>query len=623
MRTFFNALRRHLNESTAMLFIALLAVLFYLPLLKDIRHGIPCVDWCGIYPYIDFFRTSIFEYHQFPLRCPHFCGGYPLIGFPYDISLSPLMLIVLAFGAIEGTKITIVLIVLCGALSVFYLARRMLSYTLLGSVFSSVAYAFSSWGPCQYLESNYEKLYFYLLPLLLVLFTKSITDKKFIFFAAVVVSIIAVSTGAILIPVVLFLFLFACLRAIEFPRPRKIKVNFRYPAVFALIMVTAFFISMAKILPMRQLLGSKDIAFIHFPHENEYAEVSKMIVTTKERDVTPRKLHDWLFKTDSQIVGTEHDDYVQFYFGYIPVILAGLSFVLYWKKTWRYFVLLVISIVISLGPHSPVDLFKMLWHLHPYVRSIWRLDEYFTFQIAFIIALISGGFFSLADARQRRSLVWLFIPIAVLSLNNMFWPNRRFLENQIHLRDASELSFGKEFFNAKIKDYVGYPEPYQIDQYYYLQSNIGLIDWLFGNLAIKTNVVPQYLVKQGDSRHLPSGLNKLEINPSYGGEVSFGNGENKAQLLSFSPNEIRVGVQLKNSDALIINQNYHASWRTNRGSLSDRGGLLAVLLNEPGHYIVQLSYVPREFYSGLAISMLSILLAYYFLIHKKNRYAAQ
>ena len=660
MENYINTIRNNFKNYVAIALVALLAGLFYLPLFRDLRGGIPRVDWCGIYPYIDFFRISIFKYHQFPLQAPHFCGGYPSIAFPYDISLSPLMLVVLVFGAIEGTKITIFLIVLSGALGVFYLTRCQFRYNLAGSVFSTLVFVFCSWGPCQYMQSNYEKLYFYFLPLLLAFFIKSIREKKFIFFTAVLTSIIVVSSGSVIIPVTIFLFLFACLHAVYREKYRRIKFNARVLAVFALIMLTAFFISMAKILPMHQLLARKDIPFVHFPYENNYSAVAKNIVATG-RDVDPNKLYGWLFRKDSfrfiksvhfpaeygysmigHKLGTkgtyaspknpfgwlfktgdftvtlDRDDYTQMYFGYIPVILAALGCFFYWKKLWRYIILLVASIIISFGPHSPVDLFKWLWNIHPYAHSIWRLDEYFTFQIFFLIAVISGSFFSVFDLGKRRKLLWLLIPVAIFGLNNMFWSNRRFLENRIYLKSSPELSLQKEFFNVKIKDYIGFPEPYHIDQYYYLQSNIGLIDWLFGNLAIKTNVTPRYLVKEGDSRFLPSEINKLEINPVYRGEVFFLDGENYAQLGYFSPNKVKISVKLQHSGTLIINQNYHSSWRTDTGSLYNNNGLLAVALDKTGKYDVTLVYFPIELYLGLVISVISLLLAYYFMVCKTN-----
>ncbi|MCX5692524.1 MAG: hypothetical protein NTX47_02385 [Candidatus Omnitrophica bacterium] len=470
-------------------------------------------------------------------------------------------------------------------------------------------------------------------------------------------SIIAVSTGSILIPIVIFLFLFACLHAVYREKSRRIKVNTRFPVVFALIMLITLLISMVKILPMHQLLARKDIPFIHFPYENDYSKIAKTIVATG-RDVNPKKLHGWLFRTDSFrfikschfpfeygysrdinskkpynrsfktgsfTVTPDQDDYTQMYFGYIPVILAALGCFFYWKKIWRYIILSIISIIISFGPHSPVDIFKWIWHLHPYVHSIWRMDEYFTFQIFFLISVISGRFFSVLDLRERRKFLWLLIPVAIFSLNNMFWLNQRFLENRIHLKDRSEFSFQKEFFHVKIKDYIGFPEPYQIDQYYYAQSNIGLIDWLFGNLAIKTNVTPKYMVRERDSRFLPSELDKLEANPAYRGEVFFQNEENQAQLQYFSPNKIRVSVHLQRADTLIINQNYHQSWRTNVGKLPKRGdgGRLAVVLDDPGDYMIQLTYVPVEFYRGLAISIISLLLAYYFTVYKTRNDATR
>ena len=135
-------------------------------------------------------------------------------------------------------------------------------------------------------------------------------------------------------------------------------------------------------------------------------------------------------------------------------------------------------------------------------------------------------------------------------------------------------------------------------------------------MAIKTNVVPKYLVKEGDSRYLPAELDKLEANPAYLGEVFLQNEENKARLQYFSPNKIRVSVRLQGADTLIINQNYHQSWRTNIGKLTDHNGVLAVVINKPGDYMIQLTYVPLEFYRGLVISILSLLLAYYFLVYK-------
>lgn len=601
------------SELFTILAVLILVILFYFPLFQNIRRGIPSLDWYGVYPFADFFRTSVLKFHQFPLRSPYFGGGYPLIGHPYDISLNPLSIIVLLCGDIAGTKITIFSILLISALSVFYLTRYLLKYNLLGSFFSSLTFIFCSWGPCQYLESSYEKLYLYLLPLILALFIKSKENKKFIFFSCLPLSMVVLSAGAVFIPIALFLFLFACINMIQIEKGIGIKINLYWPGVFFLVLFVTFFVCMAKILPMFQLLNREDIQFIHFPHEHNYSEVSRMIID-RGRALNLRRLYELLFVKNSYIV--EGDDYLQMYLGYIPVILAGLSFIFYWRKTFNYLILLIIFVVLSFGPNSPLDLFKWLWHANPIIHSIWRPDEFFTFPIFFIITVISGRIFLVLKGRKK--LLWFLVPIVIFSLNNMFWPNRQFLKNRI-VEEKIHLNPQERFYQVKIRDTLADKEHYQRDGYFYLRQNVGMLDWLFTNLEIKAGGVPRYLVDRGDYKYISNSPAKLEINPFYKGEAFFlDKEENKAEVQYFSPNKIRITVEVKDADKLIINQNYCNSWRTNVGRLFSYNDLLAVTLDKTGSYMVKLTYVPLDFYLGVVVSLVSLTASYYFLIYKKT-----
>ena len=67
-----------------------------------------------------------------------------------------------------------------------------------------------------------------------------------------------------------------------------------------------------------------------------------------------------------------------------------------------------------------------------------------------------------------------------------------------------------------------------------------------------------------------------------------------------------VQVKLQMPDVLVINQNYHQDWHTNRGSIFNKDGLIAVQLDETGSYEIRLRYIPRSFYAGLTISVLSL-----------------
>jgi len=628
--------RALINRCKIIFSIALLIIpvtLFYLPLLQNLRTTVPGLDWYGTYAFPSFFRISVLQYHQFPLWAPHFGGGYPLIGHPYDISLNLLSVIILLFGAIGGTKITVFIIFLMSAASVFYLTRYILKYNLLGALFSSLTFAFSSWGGCVYLDANYEKLYIYFLPLILVFFIKTIKNRKFIFLTCLALSQLVLCGGAMLIPAILFLFLFACFHTIRIESGGRASFDFHYLRIFLFTMGITFLLCMVKILPMHSLFSHKDISPIHFAHEDNYAQVSRHIVE-EERALNPHKLFEMLFNKDFYIVGTHGglgDDHMQFNLGYLPVFFAIAAFALYWRKTFRYLALLVVFVLLSFGPYSRIDLFKWLWQLHPVVHSIWRLDEFFTFPILLILSVVAGRFFFLLDKSQSRALSALLILVAAFSLNNMFWPNRRFLYNQtlkdvpkkmVGILDAEERSslvFQNNFYQVKIKDPLADPEHYQKDGYFYLQQNVGMVNWLYTNLAINSAVMPKFYVKPGDYKYVSSAPLELEFNPLYRGEVFFLDKNNYARIQYFSPNKIIVAVALQNAGTLVINQNYHSGWRAKGGSVFNHDGLLALNLDKTGIYKVRFTYVPLDFYFGMIISVVTLAFSCYYLLYRKNK----
>jgi hypothetical protein len=119
-------------------------------------------------------------------------------------------------------------------------------------------------------------------------------------------------------------------------------------------------------------------------------------------------------------------------------------------------------------------------------------------------------------------------------------------------------------------------------------------------MPIGENAVPRYFVNAADS-YIP--------NPQYRGEAYFlGADEASGDVgqYAFGPNSITVPVTVREPGILVINQNYHPAWQTDRGELLDREGLIAVRLRETGSYAVRLSYLPRSFVTGLAVTVLSI-----------------
>lgn len=620
------------KNRSALFSLVTLVTLFYLPLFNNIRFSVPGLDWYEAYPFPSFFRLSVFNYHQFPLRAPHFAGGYPLIGHPYDLSLSPVSLLVLLFGPIAAIKLSVFLIFLLSTICVYFLARQVLRHNFAGALFSALVFGFSSWGSCQYLQSSYAKLYIYFLPITLLFFIRALKDKRYIFLACLSIGMVVISGGSILIPLMLFLFLYACFSAFYVNAKTSPRFDIRPLKIFFIVTVATAAICMVKIMPMHSLVSRQEIKFAHFPFEHDYARISKTMIS-EARILNTAKLYDMLFVQGAYIVGSEGvtgDDYMQFYLGFFPVLCAIVFFAASGRKNFPFILLLVIFTLLSFGPYSKPDLFKALWRIHPGVHSIWRLDEYFTFPILFIIALGSGGVFVLFEKKKHGIIPAILIIIGVLSLNSMFWANRRFLYNQtlaavpkkmVSFIDTRErnLVFQKDFFSVKIKDPSADPEHYQKDGFFYLQQNVGMADWLYTNLKIRSAVIPKYFITRGDYRHIFSSGKALTPNPGYSGEAFFLDNKNKARITYFSPNEIRIAVTLSAPGTLIINQNYHQYWHADQGRLFDHEGLLALAMDARGDRTVKLVYRPLDFYAGLAMSVVGIALTFYFCFCRNKR----
>ncbi|MFC1514747.1 hypothetical protein ACFL5X_02490 [Candidatus Omnitrophota bacterium] len=586
------------KDVLVVLFVLLIVAFFYSPLFQNLTLGFSSVDWYEKYCFTASLRKSVLEYHQFPLRSPFIGGGYPTIGHPYDESLNPFAVVSLVFGEVIGIKVIIFSIFIISALGMLYLTRYVLGYNRLGSFFSTMTFILSSWGGCQITEGNYEKLYLYFFPWLFAFFIKSRKDRRFIICSSLFLSLLVIK-GIISLPAILFLFLFACLHSIE-RRGGKLKVDVSYVVIFFIVVGLSFALCAPKILSAIQLLGQR-IGFVHFPFEDSYSDISHYASVTTERALNLKRLYATLLLKQGYMV--DGDDFFQMYLGYIPLTLFLVSSLIYWKRVFKLLILLTIFVIISFGSNSPIDLFGLLWRSNPFVRYIWKLDVAFSMYIFFIISLIAGRVFLLLGRVQKYRVfsACLAVLISFISINNMFWPNRRFLKNQFS-QEIPCYTSEESFFQVQLRD----PEKTK-DEYFYLLQNVGVTNYRQDVLIrIGSYAVERYSVDRGDYRHIASARGRLKLNPDYRGEAFFLDPANKAQIQKFSPNKIGIKAVVKKPDILVINQNYHKGWHASAGEISQHRGLLAVSLKEQGAYDLDLTYVPFEFYAGLFISLLTM-----------------
>lgn len=618
--------------------------LFYLNLIKNLNYMLVDNDWFQHYYYAETFRKIILEYHQFPLRSPFMGGGYPIIGHPFDITLTPFAIFVLVFGAVKGTTIIALLLSLLGAFGMLYLTKIVLRYNWIGAFFSTSVFMLSKWGLNMIADGNYTKLYYWLLPWPVAFFIKSRHNKKFIIFSGITLYLILVQGGLILIPIILFLFLFSVLLSIEIKNTKWFKIDISYIIIFLVIVIFTLCLSALKVIPLQQLLEMKS-RYIHLPYEDSYADVS----------VASKMLHkslDWQMLRQCFLDRNFYDDPYALYFGYIPLILSVLACVIYFSQIWRFLLLLIIFIFVIMGSNAPIDIFKWIWHMHPVVHGIWKLDKYFIIFILFLISLISGKFFLVLEKKPGKEMIIKLASFLVVSLCifDMFFANRIYydINSEICFMKKPEFRRQDNFFQIKLKERCDekgayYPNDLRSVRaiFYLLQQNIGLVNFNWdGNIKINEAAVPKYIIDtvkthevgveetnipryeidaklyRGISGNADNLIETEYINPQYKGEVSFLKHENKASLKYFSPNKILIDTAIKSPDILVINQNYHKGWRSDRGGIINYHGLLAVQFSDKGIVSLRLDYIPADFYIGLLISAVTFIFMVWFLSWK-------
>lgn len=579
-----------MKERIVIIVIIAIVILFCTPFLKNINYVNSNEDWKQIYSYYAAARKTILSQHQFPLRSPYFGGGYPLIANPQDGSLSPLMLFVLLFGEVVGTKIICLLAYILAALGMYCLVRYVLKYNIAGALFSSLSLSLCGWLPNQLYDGNFTKIYYYFVPLLLFFFLKSNDDKRYLFFSSLLASIILFQAGLSFLACILFLFLFALLQTKIKKVEGRIKVESEYVRAFTVLVIMTLLISAVKVLPLLQLLriGTRVINYSQYRNLSEYYYYSLQTFLPA------------LFQRHYLGAGA-------IYLGYLPVIFCVFSVIISWRRLAKYFMFLLVIIFLCFAPNAPIDFFRTIWHLPLFCHMI-KPSKYFSFFIVFLICLMGGYFFVWLERLHLKKNIKALLALILItySVLNLFLTNIDFHKGMFDTPFLSIKEF-PQFSQAKI---INREKEWQAGfiQYDLLYRNIGLINW-YGDIYLAQNPVPKYLIDLETKERTQFPLDyTLTTNPSYRGEVYFLSGNNKAHFKYFSPNRIIVSVDVVDSTPLIINQNYHYYWKANIGKLGENDGLLSISSLPKGSYEIELDYRPFSFYLGLGISIATLII---------------
>ena len=532
-------------------------------------------------------RKSLFEYHTFPLRSHWFGGGYPTLGDPEDPTLNPLVLLTVFLGTVKGLKVIAYILLLTGGLSAYALARYVLGYTRWGSLYAGLIFGTSIFVPSRIADGNYNEAYAAFIPLCMLLIGLACRRRKIALLILPFVFYITLSDGKLNALMAIFYMGILCLLDVvpvfsTFTDGAK-KIDIRPVKILILALAITFLIGMVRFLPALELINARgglknmDLAFLPKTYE-------------------PGGIFAYTFQQlwQEAVGRSEHHNLVTI--GWVPVALFAISLI-FWRKTLPWGLNLLLFGWLILAHNAPADLLKLLWNL-PIFSTIYRPYKYFSFQIGLTIAIASGQSFWLLRKLPYRWLEHICAVILIVAGAWFLYPRMAEVQRGTYDFDlpAEFLVQEKEFYNVQGKDLNrNRKEPPRSVTYYNLLRNIGTIDWYTG-IPVDEDAMPRYFVDEG---------NNYIANPEYRGEVFFLEEDNAAEV-EFQPNSIIAQVHIGTPGILVINQNYHRDWRASKGKLLDRDGLLAIRLHEAGSYTIHIRYVPRSFYTGLAVSILTL-----------------
>lgn len=546
------------------------------------------------------FRENILVYNQFPWRAPLLIGGIYIFGHPADISINPFSALFLLFNEIEADNLLWALFYIFGALSMFYLCRHVLEYTIYGSIFSSIVFAMS--GHFAYLHEDglSQARSTLLLPLLIGFLFKAKNNKRYIVFTAIILAFISFEAGQFLPFILLFMSLIVLLEASNFSHT-KLILDKRYIKIFFAICILAFLFSSIKSFSVITSFGLTAIR----PHVS-YAEAIR-------NPNTLQLFYQRLLLPYNYGPGT-------MYTGWIPSILCLISSIIYLhKKIMKVFVVcLILSIWFSFGPNAPFDLHKILRHL-PIFNAISEIAKYYSLVIVLFVSAISGYFFFVFEKIKKRNIIKLLSLILITFVFvDLLWANigyfNTFNTELPHLKNKkNNNSFHMAAFNA----HRGNETILDPLSYFFMQNNIGLLNPDQDTYLNKTNVIPKYFLLPRYGFLMPYTSLMVLPNPYYREEVFFLKDYSEATVSRFGPNEIIVNVKITTPDILIINQNYDKSWNTDVGKVTNYNNLLAVKFDETVNSRVRLTYSPEIFIIGLIISSLSLMFSGVYVFRNK------
>ncbi|MFL5393428.1 MAG: hypothetical protein ACJ79G_11370 [Myxococcales bacterium] len=506
-------------------------------------------------------RVSLRDFGELPSWNPYHCGGVvhyldPQVPFP-----GPLFFFIFAFvPAVVAIKLWNFLHLVAGALGARALARD--SGADPPSQVLAAVLMIAGGGVAEHLGGG-QLWYtpFLLLPWALWAHRRALHDPRYAVLCAAIFALAVLEGGVYPVPLGLCAIAFDSLLRIGSPAERRglarslpmFAVLFPLLAAVKLVPVLAFLRRTPRLVPLDDGMN--------------LAEVLAAFTTRQHPRAFPPHVYVW----------PEYDAYV----GILALALAAFGAALALSRRDRRIDLAVLLLLLwcALGDVPGLSLFRLLHEL-PIYRSL-RVPSRFFYPATIFLALLAAtaltaiGRARSSFARAAQIAIVAFVAVDVISANA---PR---LQQGAGLPVPLASPSGDFHQEARV-DYRLLP--------LFPQRGIGTaacyggFDWPVSRALWFGRVAQQ------------------RVEPVTAGS---------AELLRWSPSELRLRISLEAPARLIVNQNFDPGWHASRGTVLPVAGLLAVDLDPSQHELI-LQHRPERFVLGLALTALGVVLSVIF-----------
>ena len=562
----------------------IISVIYTWPIFQNINN-MGVLDWDYYSSYQEIARLSILNFKQIPLWTPYHCGGNILFAYPLLSMPSLSFFLILLFGTIIGLKIGILLHLIIGLFGMFLLCRH-LKLSIVSSFLAAFVFLLSSQYALQLSIGNISYLGIILLPYLLLFYLKSIKDIKFLILAVLFLALIAFNGASYeFIMIILFIFIYSLFKL--FFQKKYIIIR-----ILMLIIVLTFLLGSLKFLLILDVMIENPDRLEYYNEVNSVKTFFTGLLDRNQAEINKDDLYNAYTTPIKNRPFPPWHDYGM-YIGIIPSILIILSLFSKFKEKWVLITTSVIFLILYFGDASPINLWGFL-HLFPVfdsLRTISRSHWIFIFTFSILAGM---GLSTLKLILKNKGilkicsmLIVLFILLDLILVNSPIFKGA-FVNNV-------EINKEKNNFHQILNNYS------------------------YNNYS-ESSIYLAYLKNKGtlnchENFYIASAISAIDSKSKlYKGEFYLKEENGNISLIYFSPNKIKVHLNISKKDLLVINQNYHKGWKVKEGEVKPYYGLISANV-EKGEYDLIFYYLPNNFLIGLLISILTILLMIYIYKH--------